>query len=77
MVLLAPAGHSASDQQACPHLFFESVESTDPSQSFGCCRRCVDDMNLVELAACVSPAGDFIDGAIAIQMVESCVGVRL
>ena len=34
-------------------------------------------MDLVELAACMRPASDFINGAIAVQMMEPCIGVRL
>ena len=34
-------------------------------------------MDLVKLAACMRPAGDFINGAIAVQMMEPCIGVRL
>src|SRR6266567_5331839 len=34
-------------------------------------------MDLVELAACMRPARDFINGAIAVQMMEPCIGVRL
>src|SRR5208282_3585920 len=59
------------------HLILDSVESADPGQSLGCCGRCVNDMDLVKLASCMRPAGDFINGAIAVQMVETCVGVRL
>src|SRR5271163_3361145 len=34
-------------------------------------------MDLVKLAACMRPAGNFINGAIAVQMMEPCIGVRL
>ena len=34
-------------------------------------------MDLVELAACMRPASDFINGAIAVQMMEPCIGVGL
>src|SRR5271170_7620402 len=34
-------------------------------------------MDLVKLAASVSPAGNFINGAIAVEMMEPCIGVRL
>ena len=34
-------------------------------------------MDLVKLAACVRPAGNFIDPAIAVEMMEPCIGVRL
>src|ERR1019366_6201985 len=34
-------------------------------------------MDLVELATSVSPARDLINGAIAVQMMEPCIGVRL
>ena len=34
-------------------------------------------MDLVKLAACMRPASDFINGAIAVQMMEPCIGVRL
>src|SRR6266702_5864257 len=34
-------------------------------------------MNLVELTACMRPAGNFIDGAVAIQVMEPCIRVCL
>ena len=34
-------------------------------------------MDLVELAPCMRPASDLIDGAIAVQMMEPCIGVCL
>ena len=34
-------------------------------------------MDLVELAARMRPAGNFVNGAIAVQVMEPCIGVRL
>jgi len=34
-------------------------------------------MDLMELAPCVCPAGDFIDGAIAVQVMEPGISVSL
>src|SRR5271168_3316663 len=34
-------------------------------------------MDLVKLATCMCPAGNFIDVAIAVQMMEPCISVRL
>src|SRR5580692_8908582 len=34
-------------------------------------------MDLMKLAASVCPAGDFINGAFAVQMMEPCIGVCL
>jgi hypothetical protein len=33
----------------------------------------VDSVDLVELAPCMRPASNLIDGAIAVQMMEPCV----
>ena len=43
-------------------LFFDGVESSDPGRRFGGCGRGMDDMDLVELAPGMSPAGGFIYG---------------
>src|ERR1039458_3040161 len=59
------------------YLILDSVESTDHGQSLSCCGRCMDDMNFVKLAASVSPARNFINDAIAVQMMEPCIGVCL
>src|SRR5580704_16258693 len=34
-------------------------------------------MDLMELASRMCPAGNFINGAIAVQMMEPCIGIRL
>ena len=59
------------------NLVFDGIESADPGQCLGRCRRCVDNMDLVELAASVCPAGNFIDRAIAVEMMEPGIGVGL
>jgi len=47
-------------------LLLYSVQGSDAGEGFGGGGRCVDQMNVVELAPCMCPARNFIDGAVAI-----------
>jgi hypothetical protein len=58
-------------------LIFDPVERTQSWPVTPWFWRGVDGVDLVELAPCVCPAGDLIDGAIAVQMMEAGVGVCL
>jgi len=59
------------------NLVLDSIKISDALQRFGCGGRGVDSMDIVELAPCVCPAGNLIDGATAVQMMEPCIGVGL
>jgi hypothetical protein len=57
--------------------FFDSVKSADAGECL--CRngRSVSHVDVMELAPCVSPAGHFIDRAIAVEMMKSGVMWRV
>jgi len=37
----------------------------------------MDNMDLMELASCMRPAGNFINCAVAVEMMEPCISIRL
>ncbi len=59
------------------NLFLNGIERSDPGQSFACCGRGMDGVDLIQLAAGMGPAGHLIDALIAIEMVEACIRVSL
>jgi hypothetical protein len=69
-----PGSHLSNTQPQirglAAHLVFDGVKGANPRQSFGRCGGSVDDMDLVELAACMRPASNFIDGAVSVQVME-------
>src|ERR1039458_2065363 len=56
-------------------LFLDCVQSADSCQRLGGDGRCVNCMDVVELAPCVGPACHFIDGAVAVKMMKA--GIRI
>ena len=52
-------------------LFLDCVKGSDPCDGFGSNRRGVGHMDIVELAPGMRPAGNFIDGAVAVEMMKS------
>ena len=58
-------------------LVFDGIQRSDTGQGFGGGGRGVDGMDLVELAPGVRPAGDLVDAAVSIKMVEACVMCRI
>jgi len=59
------------------YFFFDAIEGSDASQRLGCYGRGVDGMDVVELAPRMCPACDFIDGAVAVEMMKSGIGIGL
>src|ERR1700761_9113183 len=53
------------------NLFLDSVQGSDTQHRLGGRGRSVSQVNVVELASGVSPTGNLIDGAVAIEMMES------
>src|ERR1019366_5996841 len=56
-------------------LFLDCVKRADPCERLGGDGRCVHCMDVVELASGVGPAGNFIDGAVAVEMMKA--GIRI
>ena len=79
------------DQRPCPrlsdaqpeigrlatHFFFDAIEGSDAGQRFGCGRRWVDGVDVMELTPSMCPACDFLDGAVAVEMMKSGIGIGL
>ena len=63
--------------RAAPDLGFDGVERGDALDRFGCHRRGMRDMDLVELAPGMRPARDFVDIAVFIELLEASVSVGL
>src|ERR1039457_2569854 len=59
------------------NLFFNRIESADAVERFGCDRRRMRFMNLVELAPGVRPTGHFVDRAAVVKVMKARVGVGL
>jgi hypothetical protein len=77
-------GHASASARACigSQLRVHSSVTGNGGTSPSICAsrraergRGVEDVDLVKLAPCVGPASNFIDGAIAVQRMESGIGV--
>jgi hypothetical protein len=71
------ADGSAFVGRSAANRFFDSVQRTDPLQRFPRHRRTVRLFQIVEVAPHVRPAGRLFDATIFIELIESCIGVRL
>ena len=58
------------------YLILDRIQGTDPAQSFCGCWRCVNNMNLVELASGMCPTRGLVD-VFSIQVMKACIGIRL
>ena len=59
------------------NIFFDAVQSADASDGFGGNGRCMDYVNVVELAPGMSPTGDLVNVAAVVEMMKSRVGIGL
>lgn len=68
---------AANFRRLATNPFLDSIERSDASECLSGRRRRMHHMDVVELTPAMSPTGYLVDSTIAIEMMESCVGIGL